>query len=56
MGIFIPTKLNSDYGLSVIMKKNPKITQAKIGLDFSAKFKRPISKQYVCNIIQQKKK
>ena len=35
--------------------KNPKIAQAKIGLDFSAKFKRPISKQGVCNIIQQKK-
>ena len=35
--------------------KNPKITQAKISLDFSAKFKRPISKQCVCNIIQQKK-
>ena len=35
-------------------EKNPKITQAKIGLDFSAKFKRPISKQCVCNIIHQK--
>ena len=34
-------------------EKNPKITQAKIGLDFSAKFIRPISRQCVCNIIQQ---
>ena len=47
--------IEDNYDLSVIMKKNPKITQAKIGLDFSAKFKRPISKQCVCNIIQQKK-
>ena len=33
---------------------NPKIYQAKVGLDFSAKFIRPISRQCVCNIIQQK--
>ena len=35
-------------------EKNPKITHSKIGLDFSAKFKRPISRQCVCNIIQHK--
>ena len=34
-------------------EQNPKISQAKIGLDFSAKFKRPISRQCVCNTIQQ---
>ena len=37
----------------IARKANPKISQAKIGLDFSAKFIRPISRQCVCNIIQQ---
>ena len=44
MGIFIPTKLSS-------IRQNFAI---HLGLDFSAKFKRPISRQCVCNIIQQK--
>ena len=36
-------------------EQNPKISQAKICLDFSAKFKRPISRQCVCNIIHERK-
>ena len=58
MGIFIPTKLNSDYGLSVILKKIQKLHKLKLAWIFRLNSKdlgRPISKQCVCNIIHQKK-
>ena len=37
MGIFIPTKLNSDYGLSVIMKKIQKLHKLKLAWIFRLK-------------------